>query len=221
MSNYTKSTNFATKDSLETGNPSKIIKGTEIDTEFNAIASAVSSKADTASPTFTGTPAAPTASTGTDTSQIATTAFVQDALASLGTTGKIVQTVHQAYTAGYSTNNTSPTATGHYATITPTSVDSKILVLRSGGFFNPHGAGGIPSGNAYLTMYRASTNLAGSGSYFAGLLSDDGNLYASAAITYLDSPSTTSSTRYETYIWSQGDGAGIWGTTSITLVEIL
>lgn len=34
-------------------------------------------KSNTASPTFTGTPAAPTATTGTNTTQIATTAFVQ------------------------------------------------------------------------------------------------------------------------------------------------
>ncbi len=32
MSNYTKSTNFATKDALASGNPLKIVKGTEIDT---------------------------------------------------------------------------------------------------------------------------------------------------------------------------------------------
>lgn len=55
MSNYTKSTDFAIKDSLASGNPSKLVKGTEIDTEFNAIASAVTSKADKANPTFTGT----------------------------------------------------------------------------------------------------------------------------------------------------------------------
>jgi hypothetical protein len=76
MSNYTKSTNFATKDTLPTGDSGKIVKGTEIDNEFNAIASAISSKADTASPTFTGTPAAPTAVADTNTTQIATTAFV-------------------------------------------------------------------------------------------------------------------------------------------------
>ena len=76
MSNYTKSTNFATKDTLPTGDAGKIVKGTEIDSEFNAISSAISSKADTASPTFTGTPAAPTATAGTNTTQIATTAFV-------------------------------------------------------------------------------------------------------------------------------------------------
>lgn len=46
MSNYVKSTNFAVKDSLLTGNPAKLVKGTEIDTEFNAIATAISSKLD-------------------------------------------------------------------------------------------------------------------------------------------------------------------------------
>lgn len=46
MANYTKSTNFTVKDSLPTGNAGKIIKGTEVDTEFNNIASAISSKLD-------------------------------------------------------------------------------------------------------------------------------------------------------------------------------
>jgi len=55
MSNYTKTTNFATKDALASGNPAKIVKGTEIDTEFNNIAVASGTKADKASPTFTGT----------------------------------------------------------------------------------------------------------------------------------------------------------------------
>lgn len=55
MSDYSKATDFAVKDSLLTGNPSKLVKGTEIDTEFNAIASAVNSKADKNSPALTGT----------------------------------------------------------------------------------------------------------------------------------------------------------------------
>ena len=46
MSNYVKSTNFAAKDSLLHGNPAKIVKGTEIDTEFNNLATAIASKAD-------------------------------------------------------------------------------------------------------------------------------------------------------------------------------
>ena len=54
MSNYTKTTNFATKDNLSPGNPLKIVKGTEIDTEFNNIATAVATKTDNASANITG-----------------------------------------------------------------------------------------------------------------------------------------------------------------------
>jgi Tfp pilus assembly major pilin PilA len=89
MSNYTKATNFATKDTLPTGDSNKIVKGTEIDNEFNSLAGAISSKADIASPTFTGTPAAPTATGGSNTTQIANTAYVkaeiEAATGSLGT----------------------------------------------------------------------------------------------------------------------------------------
>lgn len=80
MTNYVKATNFASKDSLPTGNPGKIVKGTEIDTEFNSIQTAITTKADLNSPTFIGTPSAPTASVGTSTTQVATTAFVQSAV---------------------------------------------------------------------------------------------------------------------------------------------
>lgn len=61
MSDYTKSTNFASKDNLSSGNSLKIVKGTEIDTEFNNIQTAIATKADSASPTFTGTVVIPTA----------------------------------------------------------------------------------------------------------------------------------------------------------------
>jgi len=46
LSDYTKSTNFATKDNLTSGNAAKIVKGTEIDTEFNNIATAIATKQD-------------------------------------------------------------------------------------------------------------------------------------------------------------------------------
>lgn len=95
MSNYVKSTDFAAKDALASGNAAKIVKGTEIDTEFNNIATAVATKADLASPTFTGTPALPTGTTavtqsaGNNTTAIATTAFVQAAIALLYPVGSI------------------------------------------------------------------------------------------------------------------------------------
>jgi len=90
LSNYTKATNFASKDALSTGNPAKVIKGTEIDAEYTAIASAISSKADSNSPTLTGTPLTPTASSGTSTTQIASTAFVATAVAAAFPSGGII-----------------------------------------------------------------------------------------------------------------------------------
>jgi hypothetical protein len=84
MSNYTKSTNFATKDALVSGNPLKIVKGTEIDTEFNNIQTAIATKADSTSPTFTGTVTIPTlAVTGTSTLTGVATLTAQPILSSL------------------------------------------------------------------------------------------------------------------------------------------
>ena len=85
MANYVKATNFTAKDSLITGNPAKIIKGAEIDDEFNAISTAIATKPDSNSPTLTGIPLAPTAIAGTNTTQIATTAFVTSVVNTLGT----------------------------------------------------------------------------------------------------------------------------------------
>ncbi len=89
MSDYVKSTNFASKDALSTGNPLKIVKGTEIDTEFNNIATSIATKAPLNSPTFIGTPAAPTPAFGDNDTSIATTAFVQAALQSVYPVGSI------------------------------------------------------------------------------------------------------------------------------------
>jgi hypothetical protein len=84
MSNYTQTTNFATKDALASGNPLKIVKGTEINTEFANIATAVATKADTASPTFTGTVTIPTLSvSGTSTLTGIATLTAQPILSSL------------------------------------------------------------------------------------------------------------------------------------------
>lgn len=44
MSNYTKTTNFGAKDTLPSGDSQKIVRGTEFDTEFNAISTAIATK---------------------------------------------------------------------------------------------------------------------------------------------------------------------------------
>ncbi|MEZ5853138.1 MAG: hypothetical protein R3D68_21095 [Hyphomicrobiaceae bacterium] len=52
--------------------------------DVTGLQTALDAKAPLASPTFTGTPAAPTAASGTNTTQVATTAFVQSAIAAFG-----------------------------------------------------------------------------------------------------------------------------------------
>ena len=101
MTQYVKSTSFASKDALSVGNPLKIVKGTEIDTEFNNIAIAAATKADLLSPVFTGTPIAATAAPGTSNTQLATTAFVQ---AALQATLQAIYPVGSIYTSTVATN---------------------------------------------------------------------------------------------------------------------
>ena len=85
MANYTKATDFASKDDLLSGDPNKVVRGSEINDEFSNIQTAVNSKANITSPEFEGTPLAPTASAGTSTTQIATTAFVTTAVDNINT----------------------------------------------------------------------------------------------------------------------------------------
>lgn len=89
MSNYTK-----------TGNPVSGSRGLSatIRQEFGLIETAINSKADIASPTFTGTPAAPTVTAGDNSTKLATTAFVFNAALTStlpgqsGNNGKFLQT---------------------------------------------------------------------------------------------------------------------------------
>ena len=74
MSNYIKTTNFAAKDSLPSGNAAKIVKGAEIDTEFNNIATASATKANANNAALTGTTVFATLSDGT----IAITGWVDE-----------------------------------------------------------------------------------------------------------------------------------------------
>ena len=81
MSNYTKTVNFAAKDSLASGDAAKIVKGTEIDTEFNNIATAVATKADSGVITDGTVTTAKIADTAVTTAKIADDAVTGDKLA--------------------------------------------------------------------------------------------------------------------------------------------
>ena len=53
MTDYTKTVNFAAKDSLTSGDSNKIVRGTEINTEFDNIATAIATKLDSTGAAFT------------------------------------------------------------------------------------------------------------------------------------------------------------------------
>ena len=76
MSNYTIAVAWSGKDALSDSDANKVISGADFNTEFTAVQTAVNTKADlagSASQAFSAT----TAASGTNTTQVATTAFVQ------------------------------------------------------------------------------------------------------------------------------------------------
>ena len=123
MAQYVKATNFASKDALLSGDPNKIVKGAEIDDEFSSIQTAVNSKADTLSPTLTGTPLAPTATAGTVSTQVATTAFVDTAITNERTatatlTNKTITGTFTGPLTGNVTGNVTGAVTGNASSAT-------------------------------------------------------------------------------------------------------
>ena len=95
MSDYTLAVNWSGKDALADADAAKVISGSDFNTEFTTILTAVNSKADLVDATqdvtvndlvvsgtlaVTGVPTIPTAATSTNTTQAASTAMVQAAI---------------------------------------------------------------------------------------------------------------------------------------------
>jgi hypothetical protein len=122
MSNYTLAVNWSGKDALSDSDAAKVISGSDFNTEFTTVRTAVNSKADTngsasedfasnnatvaGTLTVTGVPTIPTASAGTNTTQAASTAFVTAAVAAVdqATINAHVYPVGSIYTAIVATN---------------------------------------------------------------------------------------------------------------------
>ena len=103
MANYTIAVGWSGKDALADSDAGKVISGADFNTEFTAVQTAVNTKADlagSASQAFSAT----TANAGTNTTQVATTAFVTAALTA-ATINALVYPVGSIYfNAAVSTN---------------------------------------------------------------------------------------------------------------------
>jgi hypothetical protein len=159
MSQYTKSTNFATKDNLTPGDPLKIVRGTEIDTEYNNIATAIATKTDNASAAITGgtinatTIGATTASTGAF-STLSATGAITSTLAT-GTAPLVIASTTKVANLNVDSLDgadwASPAALG---STTPAAVSATTLTTSSTVTFN----GGTAYGVAYLNGSKVVTS---------------------------------------------------------------
>jgi hypothetical protein len=165
MADYNKSTNFTAKDGLPSGNPSKIVKGSEIDIEFTAVSNAIASKADINSPTFTGTPAAPTANSGANTTQLANTAFVKQEIVALGLGNMSTQ------------NKTAVDITGGTINgVTITSLAADLAVADGGTGRSTLAANAVLVGNGTSGINSVAPGTAGN------VLKSDGTVWASSTL---------------------------------------
>jgi hypothetical protein len=203
-----KATNFATKDTLPTGDSNKIVKGTEIDNEFNSIAGAISSKADIASPTFTGTPAGPTATAGSNTTQLANTAFVTGAVSDNNTTERAATATLTNKTLTSPTINTPTISGGSITGITD-------LTVADGGT----GASSITANSVILGNGSSalSGNLVAPGTS-GNVLTSNGTTWASSAPSVALSSFTGANQSLTADGFQKLPGGAImqWGTVSLS-----
>ena len=147
MSDYTINVDWDGKDALADSATAKIISGDDFQTEFETVRTALNSKADIASETLTGTPLAPTAAASTNTTQIATTAFVDASFAKKAS--PTFNGTPAAPTAATSTNTTQVATTA----MVQAAIDADVTVhaaLRSASGTYGHAQIYVTDGDLYI-----------------------------------------------------------------------
>lgn len=132
--------------------------------------------------------------------------------------GKILQVVQSTYSTAVVNSTTTYADTGLTASITPISTSNKILVLVNQPYRIVHSGGTIAAGS--IRLLRDSTVILGGDQRYesyVGTYASEATLISRQNLTYLDSPSTTSSVTYKTQLARYQAGDVI--TTSIDSIE--
>lgn len=129
---------------------------------------------------------------------------------------KILQIVQSTFTSTTTTNSTSYVDTGLSVSITPQATSSKVLLICSFNFGQNRSGAGTQDHMKQFSLFRGSTNVAPANGRFFAQQNEDGDSIdwneqvETSALTFLDTPSTTSSTTYK--LRMQTD------TTSVTIM---
>ena len=131
MANYNLAVSWSGKDALADSDANKVISGADFHTEFTAVKAAVNTKADingSASEAFSAT----TANAGTNTTQVATTAFVGTANDTLAPKANPALTgTPTAPTAATTTNTTQIATTAFVQANTPAASSSVLGLVKA------------------------------------------------------------------------------------------
>ena len=196
MSQYNLVVQWSSKDALADNNPDKVVSGDDFNTEFLAVKSAINSKADLTENTQIITAA--TASAGTNTNQVATTAFVTAAMTA-ATINNLVYPVGSVYVnATVSTNPATLLGVGTWVAYG----EGRVPVGKAGsGTFDTLGATGGAETHT-LTLNEIPSHNHNNGSYQYLLLSN-----GSATIADTDSTSGEPNLAQQGAIQAAGGGA--------------
>lgn len=112
--------------------------------------------------------------------------------------GKVLQVVQGTLTSSFGTTSTTAVDSGLTVSITPSSATSKVMVFATG-FAGNESAGARTGNDARYLLIRGATQLREMGVGYANFATTGSapEFFAPLAITYLDSPATTSSTTYK------------------------
>lgn len=119
-------------------------------------------------------------------------------------------------TTAFSTTSSTFQTTNLSASITPSSTSARIKITITGA-----GRSAVATNAAFFSLFRGSTNL-GSANGFVDVQGDGAGVNAPVAITYIDSPASTSSQTYSVKLRSADNASNTtFGTNGATQVMIL
>jgi hypothetical protein len=185
MSNYTIAVSWSGKDALADSDANKVISGADFNTEFTAVQSAVNTKADLAG-SATQAFSATTASVGTNTTQVASTAFVTAAITAAAINALVYPVGSIYFNAAVATNPATLLGFGTWAAYGGGRV--MVGVHSSGTFDGLNETGGAETHTMSVAEMPAHTHSIEPG------ITGDGGATGSAGVRVTHSANNTSST---------------------------